>query len=138
MQKGSSIMFLDHSHNGPLTLADIPPRMRVRILNMDNLPVERRDYLLAFGFTPGQWVEIKQHRPAIVVQVDYTELALEPEDAIRILVEMPTPVRGSPHFKRHASRRGRHARRGFGRRGRRKWRRRFLSKLLGIENKSDG
>jgi Fe2+ transport system protein FeoA len=108
--------------------------MRVRILNMDDLPVERRDHLLAFGLTPGEWVEIKQHRPAIVAQVDYTELALEPEDAERILVEMPTPVRGFRHFKRHSARRGRRARRGFIRHGRRKWRRRFLSRLFGIEN----
>jgi Fe2+ transport system protein FeoA len=127
-------MFLERPHSAPLTLADIPPRMRVRILNMDNLPVERRDHLFAFGLAPGEWVEIKQHRPAIVAQVDYTELALELEDAARILVEMPRPIRGFRHYKRRAARRGRHARRSSMRRGRRKWRRRFLARLFGIDN----
>ena len=128
----------DRLHTEPLTLADIPPGMRVRILNMDDLPDKRRDHLFAFGLTPGQWVEIKQHRPAIVAQVDYTELALEAEDAAKIFVETPTAVRGHRHSKRHAARRRRHHRRRFFHHGRKKGRRRFLAKLFGIENETEG
>jgi Fe2+ transport system protein FeoA len=106
--------------------------MLVRISKMDELSVEKRDHLLAFGLTPGRWVEIKQHRPAVVVQVDYTELALEPEVARKILVETPVPlkrVRGLHHGV--ATRRRRHRRRPFFRRKKRRrsrfW---FISRLM--------
>jgi Fe2+ transport system protein FeoA len=104
-----------------LTLADIPPGMRVRILSMDSLSVERRDHLLAFGMAPGQWVEIKQHHPAVVAQVDYTELALEPEVASHILVTGPFPIRRLRHH-RHGGfgRRRRYLRRFFRHQGRRR------------------
>ena len=133
MRNRNSMKFRDRLLSGQITLADIPSGMRVRILNMDQLPVEKRDHLMAFGLAPGQWVEIKQHRPAIVAQVDYTELALEPDIAIRILVEKPMPTRGFRHFKRRAARGRRHLRRGF-RRGGRRHRLRFLSKFLRRED----
>jgi len=130
----NSMNFWERLYSGQITLADIPRGMRVRILSMDNLPVERRDHLLTFGLTPGQWVEIKQHRPAIIAQIDFTELALEPDVARKILVENPVPVRRSRHFKRRAARRRRHFRQNFFRRRRKKGRRRFLSRFFGIDD----
>jgi Fe2+ transport system protein FeoA len=119
------------SSRTPMTLADIPPGMLVRILNMDKLPVKKRDHLLAFGLTPGRWVLIKQHRPAVVAQVDFTELALEPDVACDILVERPLPLKGIRHLRRGFAARGRrHRQRPFFRRKRRKRRQRFFSWIM--------
>jgi Fe2+ transport system protein FeoA len=121
----------DRSLSPPITLADIPSGMLVRILNMDKLPVEKRDHLLAFGLTPGRWVEIKQHRPAVVAQVDYTELALEPDVACNILVETPVPLRRLRHLRRGVAARGRrHRQRPFFRRKRRRRRHRLFSWIM--------
>jgi Fe2+ transport system protein FeoA len=124
--------FRDWLPSDPMTLADIPPGMLVRISKMDRLSVEKRDHLLAFGLTVGRWVEIKQHRPAVVVQVDYTELALEPEVASAITVETPVSLHRMRHLRRGAAARGRRHRQGrflFGRK-RKKRRPRFLSRLI--------
>jgi Fe2+ transport system protein FeoA len=112
--------FRDWLPSDPMTLADIPPGMLVRISKMDKLSVEKRDHLLAFGLASGRWVEIKQHRPAVVVQVDYTELALEPEVARKIVVETPVPLRKMRHVRRGAASGKRHGRRRFFTRGRRR------------------
>ena len=124
--------FRDWLPSEPMTLADVPPGMLVRISNMDALSVEKRDHLLAFGLTAGRWVEIKQHRPAVVVQVDYTELALEPDVAGAITVETPLSLHQMRHFRRGAAARGRRHRRGrfFFDRKRRKRRSRFLSRWI--------
>jgi Fe2+ transport system protein FeoA len=124
--------FLDWLPSDPMTLADIAPGTLVRISNMDALSVEKRDQMLAFGLTAGRWVEIKQHRPAVVIQVDYTELAIEPEVALAITVETPISVHRMRHFRRGATARGRRHGRGrfsFGRK-RRKRRARFLSRWI--------
>ncbi len=122
----------------PLTLAAVPPGMLVRVAKMDKLPVERRDHLMAFGLTPGRWVEIKQHRPAVVVQVDYTELAIEPEDASKILVETPVPLNHVRRYHRGAAGGRRRRRRPFFlrrmRRRRRLW---FLSRLMGWQDREN-
>jgi Fe2+ transport system protein FeoA len=121
-------------HPSQLTLADIPPGMRVCILNMDSLPTEKRDHLLAFGMAPGQWVEIKQHHPAVVAQVDYTELALEPEVASQILVTRPFPTRRHRHYGHDSRRRGRHLRRLFRRHS---WRRHFRPRFRFWRSRKD-
>jgi Fe2+ transport system protein FeoA len=122
-----------------LTLAVIPPGMLVRVANMDKLPVEKRDHLMAFGLTPGRWVEIKQHRPTVVVQVDYTELAIEPEVASKISVETPVPIRRVRRYHRGAAagRRRRRRRPFFLRRMRRRRRPRFLSRLMGWQDQEN-
>ena len=119
------------SPRSPMTLADIPPGMLVRILNMDKLPVKKRDHLLAFGLTPGRWVVIKQHRPAVVAQVDFTELALEPDVACDILVETPVPIGPLRHLRRGFAARGRrHRQRPFFRRKRKRHRQRLFSWIM--------
>jgi len=129
----------DRFQGNPLTMADIPPGMIVRITQMDKLPVEKRDHLLTFGLTPGRWVEIKQHRPAIVVQVDYTELALESEVARNILVDTPVPLRRMRHLHRGATAPGgRHGRHGFfGRKGRGRRLRFFRRFMQGTNQKNE-
>ena len=124
--------FRDWNLGDLMTLADIPPGMLVRICDIKKLPVEKRDHLLAFGLTPGRWVEIKQHRPAVVVQVDYTELALEPEVADAIMVESPVPLKRMRHLHRGAAAHGRrHAkRRLFFRRNRKGRRQGILSRMI--------
>ena len=41
---------------------------------------------MAYGLIPGNWVEVVQHSPVTVVQVENTELALEDELASQIEV----------------------------------------------------
>ena len=48
-----------------------------------------RNRLAVFGLVPGTEVTLLQRRPACVVQVGETELALDPEIARRILVRDP-------------------------------------------------
>lgn len=121
----------DRLPRAPLTLADIPPGMLVRILNMDKLPVKKRDHLLAFGLTPGRWVVIKQHRPAVVAQVDFTELALEPDVACDILVETPVPLKRLRPLRRGIAAHGRrHRQRPFFRRKKGRRRHRLFSWIM--------
>ena len=61
-----------------------------------------RNRLAVFGLVPGTEIKLLQRRPACVVQVGETELALDPEIARRILVRDPgltgtaeTPPRAS-------------------------------------------
>jgi Fe2+ transport system protein FeoA len=53
-----------------------------------------RNRLAVFGLVPGTEITLLQRRPACVVQVGETELALDREIARRILVRRPAP--GSP------------------------------------------
>jgi Fe2+ transport system protein FeoA len=133
------MMFQDWFKDDPITLADVLPGMLVRITKMDKLSVEKRDHLFAFGLTPGRWVEIKQHRPAVVVQVDYTELALEPEVAYAIIVDTPIPLKRMRHLHRGAAvhRRRRH-RRLFFRRNRIRRRPRFFSRFINGHDRKRG
>jgi Fe2+ transport system protein FeoA len=102
------------------TLANVPAGTRARILQFGHdIPLERLEHLLVFGISPGRWVEIKQQQPITVVQVDYTELALENEVAEQIAVTDLTPIHISPH----------HPRRGFA--GRRHPRRDFFQRRMG-------
>ncbi|NIM93235.1 MAG: hypothetical protein GTO18_05935 [Anaerolineales bacterium] len=94
---------------------DIPPGSHVRILSIEGTTADKRNRLLAFGVTPGSYVEVKQHRPVTVIQVDFTELALEEDVASQIQVDRVF------HGKHHA-RRGFRFRRGGERRHRRRWR----------------
>ena len=57
-----------------------------------------RNRLAVFGLVPGTEIKLLQRRPACVVQVGETELALDPEIARRILVRDPglAGVAGTP------------------------------------------
>jgi len=102
------------SSHPTLTLADAPPGTRVRVLQFDHeLPLGRLEHLLIFGISPGRWVEVKQQQPITVVQVDYTELAIENEVAQQIVVTDLTPIQIWPHHHPKGSSGRRHSRRHF-------------------------
>jgi Fe2+ transport system protein FeoA len=110
--------------HGTLNLLAVPAGMRARIHSFKGIPREKVDRLTAFGVTPGRWILVRQHRPETVIQVDFTELALEAEVAKFLIVDDIRSGEGGPPGRRRRDRR-RHnrAERGRGekrRRGRRK------------------
>ena len=69
------------------TLADIKPGERAQVISFETqLPSSRRAHLIAYGLSPGYWVEVIQQSPVTIVQIDHTELALEKELAKDIIV----------------------------------------------------
>lgn len=69
------------------TLADTPAGQRVCLRGFSSsLPAERLSHLLAYGLAPGRWVQVIQHEPVTVVQVEHSELALENDLARQIEV----------------------------------------------------
>ncbi|MFM8322440.1 MAG: ferrous iron transport protein A [Chloroflexota bacterium] len=71
-----------------LNLADVTGGQEVYIQGFTaSMPGERRAHLQAYGLTPGQRVCVLQRRPVVVVRVEHTELALEPDLARQIQVE---------------------------------------------------
>lgn len=74
--------------NGCLTLADVPPGFRARVVGfLDSFPADRRAYLQAYGMAKNDWVTVVQHSPVTVIRLEHTELALESELAGGIQVQ---------------------------------------------------
>lgn len=69
------------------SLLDIERGGRVRVLCLGTRSSGRYLPLAAFGLVPGSELELLQRRPACVVRIDETELALDPDIAREILVE---------------------------------------------------
>ena len=70
-----------------MTLGEFPRGARVRIGHFDeSLDAETRLRLLAYGLVPGEWVTIVQHRPATILRIEHTEIAIENHIAKRIPV----------------------------------------------------
>jgi Fe2+ transport system protein FeoA len=75
-------------NDSPTTLADILPGSLVKILAFDeNLPPKRRVHLIAYGLSPGLWVEVLQQFPVAIIRIDNTELALEKSLAEKIICQ---------------------------------------------------
>ncbi len=73
-------------HNA-CTLAEIPPGNGSRVVGFHGaIPKERLSQLQAYGLIPGKDVRVLQSRPVMVVEVDHTELAMEPDLASKIRV----------------------------------------------------
>jgi len=67
-------------------LADILPGSRVRIHAFDeHMPSNRRVHLIAYGLSPGIWIDVLQQSPVTIIRIDNTELALEKSIAKNIL-----------------------------------------------------
>jgi Fe2+ transport system protein FeoA len=67
------------------TLADAKPGRCLRVRGfLPGLSTERRTHLQAYGVVPGHCVRVLQHSPVTVVQIEYTELALE-NDMARLI-----------------------------------------------------
>ena len=72
---------------GHPSLFDIERGERVRVLCLGARSSGRYVPLAGFGLVPGCEIELLQRRPACVVRVEETELALDPDIAREILVE---------------------------------------------------
>ena len=70
-------------------LTHIPAGKQVEIESLEELPPARLAQLSAFGLIPGSQVMILQRRPAHIIRLDQTELALGPEILERIWVRVP-------------------------------------------------
>ena len=71
----------------PLTLADILPGKQAEVASfLIELSDERQAHLRAYGLSPGSIIQVKQHQPVTVIQVDHTELAMEAALARQVAV----------------------------------------------------
>ena len=76
-----------HAAKTSISLADVPPGRAARVESFTNsFPPDRKEHLQAYGLVPGYWVSVIQHSPVTVIQVEHTELAIEPELAREIRV----------------------------------------------------
>lgn len=71
---------------GTRTLRDLARGERARVVCLGARSRNRQGSLAVFGLVPGAEVTLLQQRPACVVRVDETELALDPDIAGEILV----------------------------------------------------
>lgn len=78
-----------------LSLADLPPRSRARVVDCRAVPRRRLLELRAFGLTDGGQVEVLGQVPATVIRLERTELAMEHDLAAKILVDTVRPSRGN-------------------------------------------
>ena len=70
------------------TLADVPSGHQALIEGFTySIPTDRREHLQAYGVVPGHWVQVIQHSPVTVIQIEHTELALELDLARKVNVE---------------------------------------------------
>ena len=69
------------------SLLESEPGQRVRVLCLGARSSGRHLALVPFGLVPGCEIQLLQRRPACVIRVDETELALDPDIAREILVE---------------------------------------------------
>lgn len=71
------------------TLRDVPAGNPVVIKGyLDQMPAHRRTQLMAYGLHPGQLVKICQQYPVTIIQIDFTELALEWDLAEAVQVDI--------------------------------------------------
>ena len=69
-------------------LTHIPVGMAVEVQSLENMPPSRLARLSAFGLVPGGHVEVLQRRPAPVIRIGETELALSEEILQQIWVRV--------------------------------------------------
>jgi Fe2+ transport system protein FeoA len=67
----------ERGHLPLATLADVPLDYKVRVVEMEALPMAQREQLHGYGILPGCVLRVVQHTPVTVVQIEHTELALE-------------------------------------------------------------
>lgn len=68
-------------------LTKVPPGSQARIATLEALPIDYQERLQAYGLMPGHSLNVVQHSPVTVVQVEQTELAFEDEIACLIKME---------------------------------------------------
>lgn len=78
---------LSTSH-GVVRLVEVHPGGRARVVGFSTeLPEERRVRLQAYGLIPGEWLQVLQHSPVTIVQIENSELALEGDIARLVEVQ---------------------------------------------------
>ncbi len=70
-------------------LSHVPVGIRVRIQRLDQIVPGRMIRLSALGLAPGATVEIRQRRPAAIVRIEHTEVALADEILDQVWVDVP-------------------------------------------------
>lgn len=69
------------------TLADLTPGRSAQVIGFSpSIPTGQQAHLQAYGIIPGRLVQVVQHEPVTVVQVEHLELALESDLAREIYV----------------------------------------------------
>ncbi len=81
---------------GTVPLIEAAPGSEVRVTQLGALPTSKRLQLEAYGLAPGRRLRVLQQSPVTVVQVDYTELALESDLAAAVSVELLGQVPDPP------------------------------------------
>jgi Fe2+ transport system protein FeoA len=69
-------------------LSALFPNQRARIVRVLHDDVARADRLTALGVTPGAVVTVLQTFPGVIFRCDETEVAVEPQVAHSIIVEL--------------------------------------------------
>lgn len=80
---------ITQNQTGFLTpLAHILPGGVAQMVSFDEkLPPNRRIHLVAYGLSPGIWVEVLQQSPVTIIRIENTELALEKDLAKSVLCQ---------------------------------------------------
>jgi Fe2+ transport system protein FeoA len=89
MASGSSVSVFD----GAPRLSSLPAGTRAVVRRVLPDGTGRAERLLALGVTPGAAIDVLQTFPGVVFRCDETELAVEPEVARAVLVEVVDPQR---------------------------------------------
>jgi len=77
------------AHRRACTLREVPAGSPAVIRGyLAEMPETRRTQLMAYGLLPGQKVRVCQQLPVTVIQIAFTELALEGELAEAVQVEV--------------------------------------------------
>lgn len=71
------------------TVREMKPGDHATVLCVGGRKASRQNALAVFGLVPGAEIVLVQHRPACVIRIGETELALDREIALEILVESP-------------------------------------------------
>jgi len=70
-----------------LNLRDLSPGNTARLTGFSSrISPEKRSLLRAYGLVPGYQIRVLQHSPVSVIQVDHTEIALEPDLAAELFI----------------------------------------------------
>jgi hypothetical protein len=67
---------------------DVPPGWQAQVAGFSaGFPAARRVQVQAYGLLPDHWVQVLQHSPVTVIQIEHLELALETDLADGVLVK---------------------------------------------------
>ncbi len=72
--------------NGRQSLAQARSGSRVQVCQFQDLSARQVEKLQAYGLIPGCWVRVMQRKPALVIEVNHTELAIEAPLARGVIV----------------------------------------------------